>query len=145
MTTPGLLEDLRRDEGFRERAYQDTREVWTIGYGHARAQPGWVWTRAVAEAQLAADVSRTESELDHALPWWRSLDPVRQDALANMAFNLGVEGLTRFRHMLAALQARDFVHASAQMLVCDWARDPPQGVGERALRLAHMIRTGARE
>ena len=155
MTTPLLLEDLKRDEGFRARAYQDARGVWTIGYGHAHADPRAVWTLDEAETQLAVDADFACERLDRALPWWRRLDEVRQDALANMAFNLGVglapcaaspvgSGLQGFTRMLAALAAGDYPHASAQMLLSDWAKDPPEGVGARAERLAAMIRTGER-
>jgi lysozyme len=144
MTTPLLIDDLKRDEGRRLTAYADTRGVWTCGYGHAGVAPGSVWTLAQADAQLAADIAATTSDLDAAIPWWRGLDPVRQDALANMAFNLGVRGLMGFHHMLSALEAHDFRAASAAMLLSDWAEDPPQGVGERALRLAAMIRSGRR-
>ncbi|MBV8683542.1 MAG: glycoside hydrolase family protein [Caulobacteraceae bacterium] len=155
MTTPLLLEDLKRDEGFRERAYQDAHGVWTIGYGHAHADPRAVWTPSEAESQLVVDVDLACERLDDALPWWRELDDVRQDALANMAFNLGVglapcptrpagSGLQGFARMLAALRSGDYPHASAQMLLSDWAKDPPEGVGARAGRLAAMIRTGVR-
>jgi lysozyme len=155
MTTPLLLEDLRRDEGFRARAYQDSKGVWTVGYGHAHCDPLAVWTHDQAEGQLAVDVDLTCDRLDHALPWWRALSLARQDALANMAFNLGVglapcavhpegSGLQGFPRMLAALEAGDFTHASAQMLLSDWAKDPPEGVGARAERLAALIRTGER-
>lgn len=155
MTTPALIDDLKRDEGFRARAYQDTVGVWTVGYGHAHCDPRAVWTQDRAATQLAVDVDLTCEHLDRDLPWWRTLDLVRQDALANMGFNLGVgvapcaahadgTGLQGFPHMLAALKAGDFAHASAQALLSDWAKDPPQGVGERATRIANMFRTGRR-
>jgi lysozyme len=155
VTTPQLLDDLKRDEGFRARAYQDTGGVWTIGYGHTPAQAGEVWSEDQAATQLAVDVDLTCEHLDHALPWWRGLDLVRQDALANMGFNLGVglapcteqpggTGLQEFQRMLGALQARDWVHASGQALISDWAKDPPQGVGARAERIAAMFKTGLR-
>jgi lysozyme len=144
MTTPALIADLKRDEGRRLTAYADTKGVWTCGYGHAGVSPGTVWTLAEADAQLDADIARTTRELDLNLPWWRTLDEVRQDALANMAFNLGVGGLLGFRHMLAALETGDYRAASAAMLLSNWAEDPPEGVGPRALRLAAMIRSGRR-
>jgi lysozyme len=140
VTTPLLIADLQRDEGFRERAYQDEGGVWTIGYGHTPAQPGECWIHGHALAQLEADASAAEEELDRELGWWRRLDEVRQDALANMAFNIGVRGLLGFHHMLEALAREDFAHASAQMLLSEWASQ----VGDRAQRLAHMIRTGSR-
>jgi lysozyme len=144
VTTPALLEELRRDEGFRERAYQDTKGVWTCGFGHAHVMPGTVWTLAVAEQQLAIDVVETEKLLDREIPWWRRLDDVRQDALANMAFNIGVGGVLEFHHALAALQVGDWHAASAALHLSDWAKDPPAGVGERATRIIDMIRTGER-
>lgn len=155
MTTPALIDDLKRDEGFRARAYQDDQGNWTIGYGHTPADPREVWTEDEAATQLAVDVDITCEHLDRELPWWRRLDLVRQDALANMGFNLGVglapcaehpdgSGLQEFQHMLAALEAGDFARASAQALISRWAKDPPEGVGARAERIAAMFRTGKR-
>jgi lysozyme len=144
VTTLQLIQDLKLDEGFRARAYKDTKGVWTIGYGHAHVQPGEVWSEDQAAAQLAVDVDLTCERLDSALPWWRELDLVRQDALANMAFNIGVGGVCEFHRMLAALEAKDWAHASIQALMSDWAKDPPEGVGERAERIAHMFKTGQR-
>jgi len=140
MTTPLLISDLKRDEGLRLQAYPDTRGVWTIGYGHTPAVEGAVWTPEAATIQLSADLDRTLAEMDRQLAWWRTLDDVRQDALANMAFNLGVGGLLAFHHMLDALEAKDWHTASAQMLLSEWAEQ----VGHRAERLAFMIRTGTR-
>src|SRR5579863_9367251 len=95
MTTANLLADLRRDEGLRLHAYPDPLSggaPWTIGYGHTgpEVRAGLVWTLAEAEAALASDVARTLRALDTHLAWWRDLDATRQDAIANMAFNLGV-------------------------------------------------------
>ena len=45
---------------------------------------------------------------------------------------------------LADIRAGDFAMASAEMLLSDWARDPPEGVGARAARLAAMMKAGAR-
>jgi lysozyme len=140
MTTPLLIADLKRDEGLRLEAYRDTRGVWTIGYGHTPAMEGAVWTPEAAAIQLAADLDRVLAGLDREIAWWRGLDDVRQDALANMAFNLGVGGLLEFRHMLEALEAGDWHTASAAMLVSHWAAE----VEDRAERLAFMIRTGTR-
>ena len=140
MTTPALITDLMADEGCRLEAYQDTLGNWTIGYGHTPANEGEVWTLIEAQGALASDVGRTLGQLDVEIPWWRTLNDARQDALANMAFNLGVGGLLEFRHMLASLQAGDWIHASAQMLLSKWASE----VGLRATRLAAMMRSGVR-
>lgn len=138
MTTANLIPDLERDEGLRLSAYQDTVGVWTVGYGHAYVHPGTVWTREQADHQLRLDVVHTESSLDVQLPWWRTLDDVRQDVLVNMAFNMGVSHLAQFHNTLAAAKAGQWAQAAAGMLASLWARQ----VGHRAERLAEQMLTG---
>lgn len=138
MTTANLIPDLERDEGLRLSAYQDTRGIWTVGYGHAYVHPGTVWTQAQAAAQLAADVAHTEASLDIHLPWWRSLDDVRQDVIVEMAFNMGVTSLCQFHNTLGAVQRGDWEAAHNGMLESLWARQ----VGQRAVRLAEQMESG---
>lgn len=138
MTTANLIPDLERDEGLRLSAYLDTRNVWTVGYGHAYVHPGTVWTAAQAQQMLAADVAHTEAALDIQLPWWRSLDDVRQDCIAEMAFNMGVTTLCQFHNTLAAVKSGQWAQAAAGMLASDWSAQ----VGARAKRLAQQMLTG---
>ncbi len=139
--TPMLFDDLERDEGLRLRAYQDTVGRWTIGYGHAEGVvEGEIWSRNKAQATLNADVGRSVAQLDKALPWWRALDDVRQDALAEMCFNMGIGTLSDFVHALKYLRSGDWANASAAFLLSKWASQ----VGHRAQRLAFMVRNGAR-
>jgi lysozyme len=145
MTTPYLLPDLRADEGLRLEAYPDPLSggaPWTIGYGHAGSGvlPGLTWTKDRAEDALVADVLKTKADLDRFVSWWRSLCDARQDVLANMTFNMGVERLLGFREMLAALKVKDFTTAAAQMLESEWARQLPR----RARRLAEQMQLGER-
>jgi lysozyme len=165
-----LLADLRRDEGLRLTAYPDPLSAlaaachaahlkpeqyeqlpgwrklsggpWTIGYGHAGADvlPTMRWTRDEADRTLRHDADAACTDLDDRLPWWRDLDPVRQDALANACFNLGITKLLGFKNTLRLLQDGQYEAAAGGMLQSLWARQ----VGDRAKRLAHMIETGAR-
>ena len=143
MTTPALKDELIADEGLREAAYADAGGVWTIGVGHTGPQVrrGLVWTRQTCLAALEQDIACVERGLDAQLGWWRVLSPERQDVLANMAFNLGVEGLLAFRHTLQAVRAGDYAQAAARMLASEPWRSQ---VGARAERLAAQMRTGVR-
>jgi lysozyme len=142
MTTPHLLTDLQRDEGCRLDAYLDTVGVWTIGYGHTgpEVRKGLVWNQTMADAQLATDEAHHTAELRKRLPWFDGLDDVRQDVLANMAFNLGVDGLLGFKNTLAMVKRGDYAGAAENMLKSKWAAQ----VKGRASRLAKLMRTGAR-
>lgn len=142
MTSPYLLSDLQRDEGLRLTAYPDPisgGEPWTIGYGHTGpdVHPGLVWTEAQAESALGLDVGRTCRALDAELPWWRGLDDLRQDVLANMAFNMGVGKLESFDTFLAFVKAGKYAAAALDLQGTAWAKEVP----ERAGRLIAQMRT----
>jgi lysozyme len=65
---------------------------------------------------------------------------VRQVALANLAFNLGIHGLAQFRNTLAAIERGDWPAAVQGLRQSLWYRQ----VGKsRSDRILHMIGTGA--
>lgn len=131
-----LKAELVRDEGLRLKAYRDTVGKLTIGVGHNLDDVGISY--AAAMQMLEDDILDVMGQMNSKLEWWATLDDARQRALANMAFNLGINGLLGFHHMLAAAKAGDFEEAANQMLSSKWA----QQVGARAVRLAQMMRTG---
>ena len=145
MTTPLLVSDLQRDEGLRLTAYPDPishGEPWTLGYGRAHGiSPGQTCTAEQALEWLNQDIATAEASLDAHLSWWRTLDDVRQDSLCNMVFNMGINGLLGFHNMLADLLANDYDGAANEALDSAWAVQ----TGQRAQRLAYMIRTGTRK
>jgi lysozyme len=127
--------DLIQDEGLRVKMYPDSKGVWTIGVGHNMNRP---ISRNAALLILTDDMVATISDLNRCMPWWGSLDPVRQRVLLNMCFNLGIDRLASFRKMLSALQAQQYSIAAKEMLDSLWAHQ----VGARADRLAKMMETG---
>lgn len=151
-----LRTELARDEGLRLKVYRCTAGARTIGIGRnldavgiraaERQQLGITVaiciasgiTSAQAYALLESDIDACERDLDARLPWWRSLDDVRQRVLLNMCFNLGIGRLLGFKNTLAAVQARRFADASAGMKASAWHNQ----VGARAVRLEAMMATG---
>ena len=140
MSDPVLLAELRRDEGVVRHAYQDSLGFWTIGVGRLidRRRGGGL-SDAEIDLLLSNDIQRVDAGLDARIPWWRTLDPVRRRVLANMGFNLGVEGLLGFRNTLPAVREGRYEDAADGMLRSKWARQ----VGARAVRLAAMMREGS--
>ena len=135
-----LLQEIKLDEGCRLLAYKDTEGVWTIGWGHTGAGvgPGVVWSQNMADRVLDHDIDIAVGTLDSHLPWWRDLDDVRQNVLADMCFNMGIVRLMTFKNMLAALEAHNFQTAADQMRLSLWAKQ----VGDREVRLERMMRSG---
>ncbi len=125
MTDSNLLPDLQTEEGLRLTAYPDPLShgaPWTIGYGHTGGvTPGEKITTDDATALEAADVQRVEAGLDASIPWWRGLNPARQDVIVDMAFNLGVAKLTGFQTFLRLVRTGDYHGAAQDGLHTAWA------------------------
>jgi GH24 family phage-related lysozyme (muramidase) len=66
------------------------------------------------DALIAADVTRFETSLAAALPNWNTYPAPAQEALFDMAFNLGLGGLQKFPSLLAAVDAGQWDVAAAQ-------------------------------
>ncbi|WP_065059534.1 glycoside hydrolase family protein [Paraburkholderia tropica] len=136
-----LIADLRRDEGVRYSPYMDTTGHLSVGVGRNLTvfplPAGWTYplTDAQVNQLLTQDLQNTFAQLDAKLPWWRTLDAVRQRVIANMAFNLGVAGLMTFKTALGAMQRGSYAIAAAAMLNSQWARQ----VGMRAQRLCYAM------
>jgi lysozyme len=135
MLTKELIDSVKFHEGYREVAYQDSVGVWTVGYG-TNLQVLEV-DEGVAEGWLMDELERCEKQVD-AIEGVDSLSPNRRDVLIEMAYNLGIAGLRKFRGMWANIRAGTFEGAAAEMLDSKWARQ----VGSRAERLSVAMRNG---
>ena len=134
MNREALIAQINAHEGLRLYPYQDVVGVWTIGYGHNLTARGI--SQVVADRLLAEDIEATLTALA-GLPWYGGLSEIRQRVIADMAFNLGIDGLRRFTTMIAALVRKDYVAAAEAMLDSRWAIQ----VGYRSARLSRMMRT----
>ena len=132
-----LRDQLVRDEGVKFSAYQDSLGYWTIGIGRLiDARKGGRITLHEAMMLLDHDIARVESEVCARWAWFADLDHARQDVILNMAFNLGTDGLAKFKTTLGHVAAGRYAEAATAMLHSRWATQ----VGERAQRLAKVMR-----
>lgn len=87
------IELVKRWEGCRLRAYQDSVGVWTIGYGHTsmagdpKVTPGMKITQQEAEDILVRDLVKYEAAVQKALT--RSPTQPQFDAMTSLCFNIG--------------------------------------------------------
>ena len=132
---PELVEHVRRSEGLRLSAYQDTGGVWTIGYGtnlqtlqiDVETAERWLQERLDAALKQARGYS-----------WFSALSRPRQNVVVDMIYNLGASRFNGFRKMHAALARNDFKDAAREMLDSKWATQ----VKGRAVKLARIMETG---
>jgi lysozyme len=132
-----LKDELIRDEGLRFKIYLDTVGKSTIGVGRNLSDVGI--SREEAMIMLDNDITAATTALDATFPWWRGMNDVRQNAIVNMAFNLGIHRLAGFKLALAAMEKGDYAEAANQMEHSEWYTQ----VGGRAIRLTEMMRSGS--
>ena len=132
-----VRKEIKREEGWRGHVYQDSLGFWTIGYGFlVDSRKGDKLPLSVAEQWLDYKIQEKIDALDAALPWWKSQPDEVQNALLNMSYQMGVEGLLKFKNTLALIKAGKYADAADNALKSLWAKQTP----ERAKRVTEMIR-----
>ena len=139
------------------------RELTGRALLEALTAAGLRWSEAEAADYLEKDVLAVVDALGHSCPAFIHLSnleasahagrsegacgndegdrsQVRAEVLINMAFNMGVPGLLKFRRVLDAVRADDYEAAASHMLDSRWASQ----VRRRAVELARQMRLGAR-
>lgn len=91
------FELLKRLEGCKLTAYQDSAKVWTIGYGHTHnVKEGMKITQAQAEEFLREDVAKFEQGILQTLrEFGTRVLQAQFDALVIFAFNVGLKAFQK--------------------------------------------------
>jgi len=132
-----LTEDLEVDEGWVEHAYQDHLGYWTIGYGFLiDDRKGGRLPREVGDFWLKLEIDQRYAKLRKALPWLLAQPEPVQRALVNMAYQMGVSGVLKFKTTLSLIQQGKYEEAADNALKSKWSRQTP----ERAKRVTDLIR-----
>lgn len=128
---------LMEDEGLRLKPYRDTVGKLTIGIGRNLDDVGISKDEAIQ--MLRNDIQSVQKQLSQCLPFWSKLNQVRQDALTNMAFNMGVPTFMKFKKTISYLTQGAYKSASTECLNSTWSKQ----VGDRAKRIAKEIELGS--
>ena len=137
MNREALKQQLIRHEGIVPHAYRCTEGWLTIGVGRLIDKDrGGGLSPDEIEYLLNNDIERAHYQLIKRIGFWERLTHNQQQALCNMAFQLGVNGLLGFRRMLHALELGNKAMAEAEALDSKWARQTPN----RAREVAAMLK-----
>jgi lysozyme len=146
-----LLNDLKKHEGFRADEYKDSKGIPTLGYG--TKLPLSIYEintfRVTLDENKKAhiDIENAEDLLNYRLntmiidiqkkkPIVNELSSERQNVIYNMCYQMGVEGVLKFKKMWLALEKGDYEEASKEMLDSKWAReDSPKRAKELAKKM----------
>ncbi|MBE6447896.1 MAG: lysozyme [Alphaproteobacteria bacterium] len=144
-------ERLLLHEGLRLKPYYCTAGKQTIGVGRnldanpisdteAKVIGDWHHgiTKSAALYLLRNDIKRTFKDCKEHISFFDTLDSERQYALLDMAFNMGIGGLLKFKQMLSFLEYGEYSKAASECLNSNYAKK----TGSRAKRIAHLLHTG---
>ena len=125
-----LIENIKIEEGFSGVVYQDHLGFDTIGYGCKMPL-----TQDEAELILQYRLGRTINAVNSSL-YYLDIKSEAWDILYEMAYQLGVGGLLKFKGMIGALKEQNYIQASVEMLDSKWHSQTPN----RANRLANRMK-----
>ena len=138
-----LLESVKKHEGYRNKVYLDTLGKRTVGVGHLCVEDFWEDDKEYEEKFLMEILAE---DLQNAIKGARELkeehsctdiDEIAQEIIVEMVFQLGKNGVSKFRNMWKALAEKNYIGASFEMLESKWAKQTPN----RAKSMAELMKS----
>ncbi len=126
-----LIEQIKHDEGFVGNPYDDSLGIPTIGYG-TKLPLDEKEASMLLEKRLMDVVYEIENNVD----FFSDLPKEAQDIILNMAYNMGVPRLMKFKKMWKALSERDYREASKEMVDSRWYNQVGQRANELVLKMS---------
>jgi len=128
-----LRHDLKKGEGLRLRPYKCTSGKLTIGYGRNLEERGI--KEYEADFLLENDIDECIESMNVELNFFYDLRDNVKLVLLNMRFNLGLNGLLKFKKTLDFIKTGRYKEAAKEMLDSKWAKQ----VGTRAINLSDIL------
>ena len=131
MNMDRLLESVKKHEGYRNKVYLDTLGKRTVGVGHLCVEDFWEDDKEYEEKFL---MTILEHDLQTAIKGAKELmedhgcvdiDEQAEEILIEMVFQLGKNGVSKFRNMWKALAEKNYIGASYEMLDSRWSKQTP--------------------
>lgn len=137
MNRQRLVDQLVVHEGLRRKPYLDTVGKTTIGVGRNLADVGI--STEEAYFLLGNDIDRA-LKAAQTFEWFAGLSDVRQNAIVELIFNMGLEKFKQFIRFRAAMATGYYEKAAAELTDTPWERQ----VGpNRSGKIIAMIKDGA--
>lgn len=129
-----------RDEGFKTFAYDDkTGERVKAPEGNLTIGIGFNLDAGcpIALARVIAEwfINKNDMLLSRCIKSYDDIDQFRQMVISDMLYNLGYTKFAKFEKFILAIENKDFVSASREMLNSDWHRELPLRVESLALEM----------
>lgn len=142
-------------EGWRESPYKDTRGIRTVGWGFNMQDPTVAKMLPVEVLNGKRALTLEEAQPIYEQLYQRAtqdaiayvggpevfsqLDPQRQNAIVDMAYNMGAAKLAEFKRMQAALKSQNWEQAALEAQDSNWYKQ----VGNRSKHVTKLLREGS--
>jgi lysozyme len=141
-----LLESVKKHEGYRNKVYLDTLGKRTVGVGHLCVEDFWEdgkeyeekFLMDILQKDLQGAIDKAEDLINNCPSGGKA--NISDDAkilIIEMVFQLGGNGVSKFRKMWKALQENppNYFEASVQMMDSRWYKQTPNRAGEMAEKM----------
>tara|TARA_R100000329_G_scaffold137934_1_gene119178 strand:+ start:8444 stop:8845 length:402 start_codon:yes stop_codon:yes gene_type:complete len=129
-----LIDSIKENEGYKSTVYTDTLGFDTIGYGFAIKD--LELDEEVCDLILDKKLDKLIDATNKKFPFLRGLPQDKCEVIFEMVYQLGLNGVSRFKKMLKALENKDYDKAAAEMLDSLWAKQTPN----RAIKLSNQMK-----
>ena len=134
-----LIESIKVNEGFRANIYQCTAGVDTVGYGfnvnyleedELALNNGVVepMTPEVAHKILELKLEKLKAALIREFSWVEQKPVIVQEALLEMAYQLGIPKMKSFSQTLTYIKEDNYQQAAINLRKSKWAKQTPKRV-----------------
>ena len=128
-----LIDNLKQSEGYKSTVYKCTQGFDTIGYGFAIKD--LILSEEISTMILIEKLDGISERLSGHDFYISSPDDVR-DVLVEMAYQMGISGLLKFKRTLQYISEKNYEMASVEMLDSLWAKQTPN----RAKHLSEIVK-----
>jgi len=130
---------IQKNEGFRDKVYKDHLGFDTIGTGHKLTKDdkfikGKKYSKEELQSYYEKDLKIAMDNVDKLIDK-DTTDPKAYGIMVEMAFQMGGNGLSKFKKTLEAVNRKDYKVASTEMMDSKWATQTP----ERATELSELM------
>nr|WP_240641269.1 lysozyme [Helicobacter pylori] len=133
-----LIVDL---EGFSPFIYTDKTEHPTIGYGYNLSVYSYEGKRITKAYGLLTDILKENYKALLSYGWYKNLDAMRRMVILDLSYNLGLNGLLKFKQFIKAIEDKNYALAVERLQKSPYFNQ----VKKRASRNMEILKLGGCE
>ncbi len=128
-------------EGFSPSVYTDKTGHPTIGYGYNLSVYSYEGKRITKAYGLLTDILKENYKAILSYGWYKNLDAMRRMVILDLSYNLGLNGLLKFKQFIKAIEDKNYALAVERLQKSPYFNQ----VKKRASRNMEILKLGGCE